>query len=255
MNALARIKLTPVEHNGVQLWRNKEGELFAWSMSVADNFSREHYVLTRTIANLVKMMRESGDAVSQKYADDNFVVSEYDDPTGRKLPCYLLTEAGFNFVGNRLTGADVIPWQVRYNLAFQALKKQMTLGGLDAPFIVRRMDQGFAELVAANHALAVKVDDVSDQMADTKLAVFDRLDYKSDQICQHVTDDNNAGELQACERHAELKADNDLLGEFIAVQVQPLHDAIAGQAPAIRKVTRKQKALNSNQYDLFGNYA
>ena len=56
---------------------------------------------------------------------DFFVPTEYEDSTGRKLPCYLITKKGCDVIANKLTGKKGVLFSAAYASAFEQMKQQI----------------------------------------------------------------------------------------------------------------------------------
>ena len=78
---------------------NYDGKYYADSREVAEKIERPHKELLRSIRTYCEYLTESKIALS-----DFFVSAEYEDSTGRKLPCYLITKKGCDMIANKLTG-------------------------------------------------------------------------------------------------------------------------------------------------------
>ena len=81
---------------------NRGGQLYTDSRDVAKMVGKQHKNLIRNIARYTETMKKS---TERKIASSDFFTgSTYTDPTGRTLPCYLITKKGCEFVANKLTG-------------------------------------------------------------------------------------------------------------------------------------------------------
>ena len=78
---------------------NHDGNFYADSREVAEVIERKHCDLLRTIKGYCDILTESTFALSEY-----FVPTEYEDSTGRKLPCYLITKKGCDMIANKVTG-------------------------------------------------------------------------------------------------------------------------------------------------------
>ena len=87
--------------------------MFTTSLIVAQAFEKEHKDVLRAISNL---------ECSSQFTERNFELSEYTDPTGRKLPAYRLTRDGFSFLAMGFTGKKAAAWKEKFLEAFNAME-------------------------------------------------------------------------------------------------------------------------------------
>lgn len=80
----------------------EKGVLVTTSRNVAEVFGKEHYNVLKDIKSLIE------DAPDKDFTAVNFYVSEYTDPTGRKLPEYLLTRDGTMLLVMGYNGAKAL---------------------------------------------------------------------------------------------------------------------------------------------------
>lgn len=109
----------------LKLW-NKEfgildrnGKPVVSSRKVAEVFEKEHKTVLRSIANIT----DPKSGVSEKFAERNFVLSEYKDSTGRKLPEYLLTRDGFVMLAMGFTGSKAMQFKEAYINKFNEMEQ------------------------------------------------------------------------------------------------------------------------------------
>lgn len=95
-----------------------EGQPMTDSLKVAARFGKEHHRVLRAIRDLVK-------SAPKEFTDANFGVSDYTDPTGRKLPMYRMTKNGFSMLAMGFTGAAAMQWKVLYITAFDRMATQI----------------------------------------------------------------------------------------------------------------------------------
>ncbi len=88
------------------------------SLNVAEVFGKRHDVVIRGI-------RDLQDKCPEEFTAHNFVVSEYTDSTGRKLPMYTMTRDGFTLLVMGFTGKEALAWKIRYIEAFNAMEKKL----------------------------------------------------------------------------------------------------------------------------------
>lgn len=75
------------------------GELYADSREVAERIERPHYELLKSIRKYCEFLTEGKIPVSEY-----FIPAQYEDSTGRELPCFLITKKGCDMIANKLTG-------------------------------------------------------------------------------------------------------------------------------------------------------
>lgn len=92
------------------------GSMFTTSLIVAQAFEKEHKDVLRAISNL---------ECSSQFTERNFALSEYTDPTGRKLPAYRLTRDGFSFLAMGFTGKKAAAWKEKFLEAFNAMEQTL----------------------------------------------------------------------------------------------------------------------------------
>ena len=97
--------------------KDRHGQLVADSREVAVMIDRPHWSLIRSIRTYTSYLTDNKIVVS-----DFFIESNYQDETGRTMPCYLLTEKGCDFVANKTTGEKGAVFTARYVSAFHAMR-------------------------------------------------------------------------------------------------------------------------------------
>lgn len=85
------------------------------SLELAQHFGLKHKNVLQDIKNLLSKLPNS-------FTGLNFQPSTYEDPTGRTLPCYLLTRDAFTLLVMGWNSARAIEWKLRYIQAFNALE-------------------------------------------------------------------------------------------------------------------------------------
>ena len=95
----------------------KGNNLYTDSRDVAAMVGKDHAHLMRDIKKYVGVLTQSKIGFS-----DFFIESTYKDPTGRILPCYLITKKGCEFVANKLTGEKGILFTATYINAFHKME-------------------------------------------------------------------------------------------------------------------------------------
>ena len=97
-----------------------DGEYYADSRDVAEAIERKHCDLLRTIRTYCEYLTESKIALSEFFVD-----AEYEDSTGRTLPCYLITRKGCDMIANKLTSKKGVLFTAAYVSAFEQMKNQL----------------------------------------------------------------------------------------------------------------------------------
>jgi Rha family phage regulatory protein len=85
------------------------------SLDVARHFQKKH-------KHVLDEIRRIQSIAPKSFTEPNFRPSEYTDPTGRILPCFLLTRDAFSLLAMGFTGKNAIQWKLRYIEAFSALE-------------------------------------------------------------------------------------------------------------------------------------
>lgn len=99
---------------------NYGGEFYADSREVAEMIERPHYELLKSVRKYCDFLTEGKIPVS-----DFFVPAEYEDSTGRKLPCYLITKRGCDMIANKTTGKKGVLFTAAYVSAFEKMREQL----------------------------------------------------------------------------------------------------------------------------------
>lgn len=104
------------------------------SRVVAERIEMRHADLLEKIRNYDKIL------LNGKFRSvDFFIKSEYEDTTGRKLTCYLLTKQGCEMIANKLTGEKGILFTAEYVQAFNAMEQRVDpLAGLSEMELLER---------------------------------------------------------------------------------------------------------------------
>ncbi|HML61321.1 MAG TPA: Rha family transcriptional regulator [Solidesulfovibrio sp.] len=85
------------------------------SLELARHFGLQHKHVLRDIEVLRKKLPTA-------FAGSNFGPSEYQDSTGRTLPCFLLTRDAFSLLVMGWNSSRAIEWKLKYIQAFNALE-------------------------------------------------------------------------------------------------------------------------------------
>ena len=92
---------------------NGKGVPTTTSLKVAEVFGKQHKDLLKKL----QALECSGD-----FTERNFALSEYTDPTGRKLPMYEMTRDGWTFLVMGFTGKKAAQFKERFIAAFNAME-------------------------------------------------------------------------------------------------------------------------------------
>lgn len=90
------------------------------SRDVAKMIEKNHKDLMRDIRRYLKDFEESADLRPRQF----FIESTYLSRQGKKLPCYLLTKQGCEFVANKMTGTKGNLFTARYVSLFNEYQEQ-----------------------------------------------------------------------------------------------------------------------------------
>ncbi|EET1948939.1 peptidase [Escherichia coli] len=93
------------------------GRVVTTSLAVANYFTKRHERVLDRIRNL---------ECSAEFTEHNFVLSEYTDASGRKLPCYQITRDGFAFLAMGFTGKRAARFKEAYINAFNQMEKLLS---------------------------------------------------------------------------------------------------------------------------------
>ena len=94
------------------------GVLVTTSRNIAEVFHKEHYNVIRDIKAILEKC-------SSEFTALNFEGSEYTDPTGRKLPEYLLTKDGTTMLIMGYTGELAMKFKEAYIKRFNEMEQQL----------------------------------------------------------------------------------------------------------------------------------
>ncbi|EFM6596111.1 transcriptional regulator [Escherichia coli] len=94
----------------------KNGRAVTTSIAIAEFFSKRHERVLDKIRNL---------DCSAKFTEHNFVLSEYTDSTGRKLPMYQITKNGFVFLVMGFTGKKAAAFKEAYIAEFDRMEAEL----------------------------------------------------------------------------------------------------------------------------------
>ena len=104
-----------------------DGQAVTTSLDLAECFGKQHKNVIAKIETL---------ECSLEFTELNFKLSRYTDPTGRSLPCYLLTRDAFVFVAMGFTGRRAAEFKEAYIAAFNAMEQRLRL-----PDYLAQLDQ------------------------------------------------------------------------------------------------------------------
>lgn len=93
-----------------------DGQVITTSNQVAQHFGKRHADVMRAIRSL---------EVPTEFTQRNFALSEFIDPTGRKLPCCRITRDGFTLLAMGFTGAEAMQWKIAYLNAFNRMESKL----------------------------------------------------------------------------------------------------------------------------------
>ncbi|ETK27411.1 Rha family transcriptional regulator [Paenibacillus larvae] len=100
---------------------NRNGQLLVDSREVAEMIGKQHGHLLRDIDSYKNVLTESNYGVSEFFLEHS-----YQDRTGRKLKCYLLTRKGCDMVANKMTGGKGVLFTAEYVTRFEEMEHKLT---------------------------------------------------------------------------------------------------------------------------------
>lgn len=102
---------------------SQDGKLVVDSREVAEMVGKNHKELLRDIRGYVEILEKS---TERNFAlSEFFLSSDYKDPTGRTLPCYLLTRKGCDMVANKMTGEKGVLFTAAYVTRFEEMEHKL----------------------------------------------------------------------------------------------------------------------------------
>lgn len=108
--------LVPLNEYG--LFATKDNVARVDSRFIAQFFEKNHKIVLRDIRKICS--ENSG--LSKDFTKHNFVLSNYKDSTGRKLPCYVLTRDGFTILAMGYTGDKAMRFKELYIRKFNEME-------------------------------------------------------------------------------------------------------------------------------------
>lgn len=93
------------------------GKAVTTTRSVADFFTKRHADVIRKIETI---------DCSKDFTERNFALSDYQDPTGRKLPMYEMTKNGFVFLVMGFTGKRAAQFKEAYIAEFDRMEAEIS---------------------------------------------------------------------------------------------------------------------------------
>ncbi|GHU36108.1 hypothetical protein FACS1894105_05920 [Clostridia bacterium] len=100
----------------------QNGGAYIDSREVAEAIGKRHKDLLRDIRKYDEIIRRFTGRIFTP--SDFFVQSSYFDPTGRELPCYLITRRGADVIANKLTGEKGVLFTAAYVTRFHELSER-----------------------------------------------------------------------------------------------------------------------------------
>ena len=96
--------------------QNKDGQILASSVEVAERFGKEHSKVKRSIQALEKDVANFGEM---------FNLSYYEDSYGRKQEEYCMNRDGFSLIVMGFTGKKALEWKLKYINAFNRMEEEL----------------------------------------------------------------------------------------------------------------------------------
>ena len=145
------------------------------SRLIAEKFGKRHSVVLRDIKNL---------DCSKEFTEHNFVLSEYIDSTGRKLPEYIITRDGFVFLVMGFTGEKAAKFKEEYLAQFNRMEEQLRKESFENPLPVYTMrvlseptktvPRGYWSVFDKSHAILLLI--------ESKIGCFNKFDLADGSI-------------------------------------------------------------------------
>jgi Rha family phage regulatory protein len=135
----------------------KDGIFYADSREVAEMTEKRHSDLLESISNYVKTLDS---ILNGKFRSvDFFITNTYQDPTGRTLPCYLLTRKGCDMVANKMTGEKGVLFTAAYVSRFEEMEHQLQQPQITTtnPYILALIDIDQKHAVLVERATQLEV--------------------------------------------------------------------------------------------------
>lgn len=107
------------------------------SREVAEMIEKKHFNLLRDINGYIQEMEGIGELKNEFSSQatkidpsDFFIPSSYTSDQGKKLPCFLVTKRGCEFIGNKLTGEKGTKFTALYVTRFNIMEeREKAIGG------------------------------------------------------------------------------------------------------------------------------
>lgn len=100
--------------------QNRNGEILASSLDVADKFNKRHDSVLRDIGNLIK-------TDSTKLWSEMFKENTYRN-RGKDYKCYDMNRDGFSLLAMGFTGKKALEWKLKYIEAFNKMEEKLKSG-------------------------------------------------------------------------------------------------------------------------------
>lgn len=128
----------------------KDGKLLTDSREVAQMVGKEHSKLLRDIRGYCEYLTEANFGLSEF-----FIEHEYQDVTGRTLPCFLCTRKGCDMIANKMNGRKGVLFTAQYTTAFEKMADHISqeLNNSHIPFteVVKSLEVA-AQMLRLNDA-------------------------------------------------------------------------------------------------------
>lgn len=123
---------------------NRSNRLMVDSREVAEMVGKQHKDLLESIRSYVQVLL-SGEFRSV----DFFTPNIYKDPTGRTLPCFLLTRKGCDMVANKMTGEKGVLFTATYVSKFEEMENSLNTSIKDSYMIMDPIERAKAWIAEA----------------------------------------------------------------------------------------------------------
>jgi Rha family phage regulatory protein len=152
----------------------RNGRIGIDSRDVAEMIDKQHGHLLRDIAGYIEILTQSNFGFSEF-----FVPSNYQDSTGRTLPCYLITKKGCDMVANKMTGEKGVLFTAAYVTKFEEMERatKFDYSKLSPQLaLAHQMLESMAKLELQQHEISKELTNVVGTVQNIKETIIQRDD-------------------------------------------------------------------------------
>lgn len=153
------------------------------SREVAEMVEKQHKNLLRDINGYIENMKQGTELKIEP--SEFFIPSTYTDSTGRKLPCFLVTKKGCEFIANKLTGEKGTKFTAMYVTRFNIMeeREKAAIGGKTA-----KNGKTPEELAAADKRATAMLLNAKNRAASFLQKLYDRAGTKPEYQAMALSD-------------------------------------------------------------------